>query len=278
MSLSRHHRWRSFCRWLILFTLAVTTGYADESAPPPAPKPLPNRMPLVVGVTTDSFPYGYVDNAGRQTGFSADLLTALARVMNLPIVRVALPGKELHNRFRAGEFDFLQAFSQTPDRERYAEFSVPFLTLQGTIFVQKKGSTIQTLSDFNGRKFAIIGAGSIAEKFLRDNHLNVIPVFVSSSDEALHLVDSGDCAGAFVSHLTALSVIEHSHIRNVAIFGEPLPDYDIRHCYAVHRGDAALLARLNEGLAILHSTGEYDRIYRQWFGRFNSPLINREQV
>ncbi len=261
----------------------AATSFADTPAPTAGPfltlhKPLSNRGTLKVGITTDSYPYGYLDSSGRPTGFSADLLTALARAMNLPIERVALPGKELHARFQAGDFDFLQAYSQTPDREQFAEFSVPFLTLQGTIFVQKTGSPIHALSDFNGRKFAIIGAGSIAEKFLREHELTVVPVIVSSSEEALHLVDSGECAGAFVSHLTALSVMERAHIRNVAMFGQPFADYDIRHCYAVHKGDAALLARLNEGLAILHSTGEYDRIYREWFGRFESPLINREQV
>jgi len=268
------------CGVMLLGVVAGLNLPASGPAPvyPDLSQPLSARQPLVVGITSDSYPYGYVDSSGQLTGFSTDLLVAVMKVTNLRFERAVQPGKELHARFRAGEFDFLQALSQTPEREQYAEFSVPFLTLQGTIFIQKNGSPIKTLADFNGRKFAIIGAGSIAEKFLRDQHITVVPIIVSSSEEALHLVDRGECAGAFVSHLTALSVMERARIRNVAMFGGPLSDYDIRHCYAVHKGDAALLARLNEGLAILHGNGEYDRIYHHWFGRFNSPLITREQV
>lgn len=266
----------------LLLCLLASAGLLRAGEPLTQPidrqRPFSERSPLVVGVTTDSFPYGFLDQHGQPTGFSADILDATARVMNLRIVRVAAPGRDLLERFRLGEFDLLQILSQTPDRDSFAEFSVPFLTLQGTIFIQKTGSPIRRLEDLNGRKFAIIGNHSIGEQFLRDRNLQVMPVVVSSSEEALRLLDRGEVAGTFISQLTALSVIERSRIQNVMMFGEPFPDYDIRHCFTVHKGDAVLLARLNEGLAILRRTGEFDEIYRKWFGRLDSPLITREQV
>jgi signal transduction histidine kinase/CheY-like chemotaxis protein len=235
------------------------------------------RQPLHVGTTSDSFPYGYTGPDGKWTGFSSDLFNAVARVTNLQFVREGAPGKQLQERFRLGEFDLLQALSQTADRERYAEFSVPFVTLQGTIFVQKNGP-VKKIADLNDRPFAVIGVGSIGEKFLRDFQLRVTPVYVGSSDEGLRLVNEGRCAGVFISHLTALSVIERAGLKNVGMLGKPLSGYDIRHCFAVHRGDAELLARINEGLAILNRTGEYDAIYRKWFGHFDASLFTREQV
>ena len=240
--------------------------------------PLSERQPLIVGAITDSFPYCYAGEDQKWTGFAVDLLDAVTRVMNLKIQRVVLPGREHQERFRRGEFDLLQSFSQTAERETYVEFSVPFLTLQGAIFVRKRGSPIKTLADFNGRRFAIIGVSSIAERFLRDSGIIVQGVAVDSAAEGLGLVESGECAGVFASQLTALSTIEREKFRNVVQFGPPLADYDIRHCFAVHKGDAQLLARLNEGLAILHRNGEFDRIYRHWFSRFGSPLIALEQV
>lgn len=262
--------------------LAVVTLLAgprtDATPPPRSDLPLAQRQPLAVGATSDSFPHGYVDDDGQLTGFTYDVLEAVAKVMELRIERTALPGRELHARFRAGEFDFLQSLTQSPDREEFAEFSVPFLAMQGSIFIRKEGSPIRRLEDFNGRRFAMIGAGSIVEKFLRDHALQVELVLVSSSEEALRLVDRGDCTGAFLSRLTALSVIERRDLRNVRMFDHALDGYDIRYSYAVHPGDAALLARLNEGLALIHRNGEYDRIYNKWFGRFDSPLLSRETV
>jgi PAS domain S-box-containing protein len=240
--------------------------------------PLGERPVLMIGTTTDSFPYAYTGPDGQLTGFGVELMNAVARVMNLRIERVALPSRLLQERFRQGEFDFLQSLSQTVEREAYAEFSVPFLTLQGALFVQKRDSPIRQLTDLNGRKFAIIGSGSIGEQFLRDRGVRVQSVYVSSTAEGLRLVESGECAATFASYLTTVSVIERDGFSNIAMFGKPLPDFDIRHCYAVHKGDAQLLARLNEGLAILHRNGEFDRIYNRWFGRFDSPLISRQQV
>lgn len=264
---------------LLVLCLMALAGRTDAADPINGQRPAPTaHRPLMVGVTTDSYPYGFLDAQGNATGFSADVLDAVARVMNLEIRRIALPGPELHERFRQGEFDLLQIYSQTPERDAYAEFSVPFLTLQGAIFIQKRGSPIKRLEDFNGRRFAIVGARSIGEKFLRDRHLHVESIYVGSSVDALRLVDRGDADGTFISQLTALAVIDRHGIDNVAMFDHPFADYDIRHCFAVHKGDALLLARLNEGLAILRNTGEFDRIYRHWFGRLDSPLITRDQA
>jgi PAS domain S-box-containing protein len=273
-------------RGLSLLVAGMLVGALAHGAEPAAPshpapligRPLSERPRLIVGATTDSYPYGYIGTDGVWTGFGGDLLNAVARVMNLRIERAVLPGRELQEHFRRGEFDFLQSLSQTTDRETYAEFSVPFLTLEGAVFVQAQGSPIKSLQDLNGRKFAFIGAGSIGAQFLRDKGLQVETVLVSSTEEALRLVENGQCAATFASQLTALSVIERAGFHNVKVFGDPIPNYDIRHCFAVHRGDAQLLARLNEGLAILHRTGEFDQIYNKWFGHFTAPLVSRQQV
>ncbi len=257
----------------VLWALALAAMAGAEEAKPNPALPLSERQPLIVGATTDSFPYGFLDQDGRWKGFCVDLLDATARAMSLRLKRVQAPSKILQQRFRAGEFDLLQDYSDAPDRVAHADFTVPVLTLQGVVFVQKTDSPIHRLEDFNGRNFAMIGAGSIGETFLRDHKLTPNIVLVSSADEALRLVQSGQCAGVFISRLTALSVIERGGLSNLAPLGQPFADYDIRHCFAVHKGDAQLLARLNEGLAILHQTGEYDRIYRRWFGKFDPPLF-----
>ncbi len=276
---------RRLCRTAFVAALLFSTlrASADETAPAPIRR-LPDfsldiaaRQPLRVGSTSDSFPYGYLGPDGKWTGFTADIFDAVAREMRLTFEREGLPGRELIDRFRQGEFDILQSLSQTADREPYTAFTVPFLTLKGAIFVRKNGP-VRTLPDLNGQPFAIIGVGSIAEKFLRDKNLRVKPIYVGSSDEALRLIEEGRCSAAFVSHLTALAVIDRAGLKNVEMLGETIEGYDIRHCIAVHKGDALLLARLNEGLAILNRTGEYNAIYRKWFDRVDPQYFTREQV
>src|SRR5882724_11995115 len=87
---------------------------AAENTRPDFSRSLAQREPLVVGATSDSFPYSFVDEQGQLRGFCVELLDAVARVMNLRIRRVPEQSKLLHERFLAGEFDLLQAYSQAP--------------------------------------------------------------------------------------------------------------------------------------------------------------------
>ncbi len=262
---------------LAAFSTASLPAQTTAPARPPPPPPPPERTELVVGAAKDSFPYSYGTDRGVIEGFGVDLLDAVAHTMNLPVRRVIAPSRDIQERFRHGEFDMLQALSQTQTRDDYAQFSVPYLTLQGAIFV-RKDSSIRNVSDFNGRKFSVGGTGSIVEQFFREQGVKIEPIYVSSTLDGLRLLESGESAGVFASQLTALSVIDREGLRNLRMLGQPIANYDIRHCFAVHPGDAQLLARLNEGLAILHRTGEFDRIYNKWFGQFTSPVISREQV
>ena len=257
--------------------LLWAVGAAAQEPAPAYPGPLAERPTLSVGATTDSYPYGYLDEAGNCRGFSVDLLDAIARVIDLRIRRVLATGNALQVRFEHGEFDLLQDYNHTIEREKITDFSVPYLAMQGAVVVRKTGSPIHRLADFEGQPFAVTGTGSIGEAFLRKQGLQPRLVRVNSFEEALRLVDSGQCEGAFGSQLTLLAVVDRAGLTNVTIFGPSLTDYDIRHCFAVHKGDAQLLARLNEGLAILHRTGEFEKIYRRWFGRIDTPGLTREE-
>lgn len=276
------HLWRAvFSGWTLFVVLLSAPAFVQAQASDSLPHlgaSLAPRESVDVGTASDNFPYGYTDGQGQLTGFAVDLFDAVARVMNLRIRRVPDTSTGLSARFSAGEFDVLQSYSQTPEREAFAEFSVPYLTLPGCVFVPKKDNPVHQWADLTDRSFAIIGERSIGERFLRDRGLKVRPVYVHSAEEGLRLVNDGRCAGVFVSYLTAVSIIKREGLKNLTRFGEPLAEYDIRHCFAVHKGDAPLLARINEGLAILQRTGEYRQIYDKWFGRYESQVFTREQV
>lgn len=280
---SHQHLRRAVFSGCILFfvVLCSTQGpvLAQSNPPPPVLTSTPaSRDPVVVGTASDNFPYGYANEKNELTGFAVDLLDAVARVMDLRLQRVADTTLALHARFVAGEFAVLQSYSQTPERDVFAEFSVPYLTLPGCVYIRKADSPIRHWEDFAGREFAVIGERSIGEKFLRERGLRVLPIHVNSAEEGLRLVEKGDCAGVFVSYFTALAVIKTQHLANLARFGDLLSEYEVRHCFAVHRGNGPLLAQINEGLAILQRTGEYRRIYDKWFGRYESQVFTREQV
>jgi len=248
---------------------------AGGGAPAPAAGDSP-AQPLVVGFPADSYPYSFRRGNGMD-GFTVELFNAVARTMGLNFRREVVRSIELQSHFVQGDFDLVLMYSHSKAREALADFSAPYLTLQGDVFVRKDGP-VHKYEDLNGRDFAIIGRGSTGESFLHDHRLNARLVYASSPEEALRWVQAGTCAGTFVSRLTALSVIDHSGLKGLTILGGPLSESEIRQCFAVHKGNATLLAQLNEGLAIVHRSGEYDEIYRRWFGRIDAPLFTPRQI
>jgi polar amino acid transport system substrate-binding protein len=51
-----------------------------------------------------------------------------------------------------------------------------------------------------------------------------------------------------------------------------------RYCYAVDKGNAELLSRFNEGLAILKKTGQYEQIYNKWLGVLEPAHIDLRTI
>jgi two-component system, cell cycle sensor histidine kinase and response regulator CckA len=238
--------------------------------------PLSQRQPLVVGAFTDAYPYSYLDSDGRLAGFTVDVLDAVARAVNLRIERVSGPADQIRQRFQNGEFEMLQYHGVAPENAA-AEFSVPFLSLQGCVYVREDGP-VHSLKDLVGQPFGMIGTTGQGERLLKENNVKARIVEIPSQEAMLEKVSSGELAGCFLSQLSELSVSRKLHLKNIRMLGRPFNGYEIRQAFAVHAGDAELLARLNEGLAIIHHSGEYDLIYRKNFSQYGSYILSGEEL
>ncbi len=254
---------RRFFLWpflvALLATAAAQTGPAVES-----------RLLTRIGVFTDNHPFSYIGASGQPEGFAVDLLAAIERTMSLRLERVIGPTDVVTGAFHEQRLEALQSFAQTPARERLAEFSVPYLSMAGSIFARKNAPPIRTLADLRGRR-VMVHAGSLGEQLLRSAGLADSIVHVESVEQALRKLDAGENDATLVSRLTGLASAHQLGLKNIAPVGEPVPGYAVRYCFAVQTGDRELLAQLNEGLAILQRTGEFERIYRRWFGHVD-PL------
>jgi len=226
---------------------------------------------VVVGASVDCYPLSYLGSDQQCDGFAVDLLNAVARATKIKIKRVNAPANELAELFQQGKLDMMQAFSPAPGREGYSDFSVPYMVLPGAYFVRKNETRYHNPAELNKAEIAIPGYNDIGEQYLHDNGITAHLVRSRSIEESLKELNAGLHDAAFASRLSALAYIDRDQLKNIRVLGQPLVGYDIRHCFAVPKNDALLLARLNEGLAIVNRSGEYAVIYRKWFGRYESP-------
>jgi two-component system, cell cycle sensor histidine kinase and response regulator CckA len=274
VSKSLLYTWCIRALWVLTIALGSAPAIPAQTNAPGAGR----KDVLMVGAATDSFPRSYLGSNRRCEGFNVDLLDAVARVMDLKILRVSAPSAELEKRFRAGEFDLLQAFTPGPGRELYAEFSAPTLVLHGALFVRKDGR-IRAVKDLTGSSVLIAGRGTVVDKLLADFKITPRTVgYCGSVEEALGMVNRGEYDATFASRLSGLSIIARDALQNVQALPEVLEGYEVKPCFAAQRGNRALIEKLNEGLAILHQTGEYAQIYERWFARHEHSRLTRQIV
>jgi len=230
-----------------------------------------------VGVLTDNYPFSFQQADGAVTGFVYELTGEIESVMALRFERVTGATREVHRRFETGEIEMLQSYARFAERERRIDFSVPYLKMSGTLFVRGRSSPIATLDDCRGRKIAV-HVGSMGETILRRAKLEASIYTVDSIEDGLKAVARGDADAALVARLSGAALAYHLGLTDVHAVDSDVPGYEVEYCFAVQKGDARLLAQLNEGLAILVRTGRFDRLYRKWFGHIEPARYTAQEV
>jgi signal transduction histidine kinase/ABC-type amino acid transport substrate-binding protein len=221
--------------------------------------------PIAVGSELDYPPYAIVKPDGAPDGFSVELLKTVAGEMHLDLAFEVGPWNEVLNRFRAGRLDVLPLFAMNPERARYADATVPYLTVYGAVFVRSGERRIQSFDDLPG-KSVIVMKGDFGHEYALARGLGGRLVATASLAEGMKLLSSGHHDALLVSRLGGLQVLKQLGIGNVVPVGPPIQDYQLKFSFAVRKGDAELLAILNEGLALVKANGAYDEIREKWLG------------
>ena len=189
---------------LVMFVCCGCVNKQDE----PLTNDLNNiikRDKLIVGVKTDTYPFGYMDKKGHFAGYDAALSRLIARGIlgsDKKVEFVPVTASDRMMKLYSGDIDMIVAtMSITPKRQEILDFSNPYYTAGQAVLV-KKGSKIKTLRDLNGKR-AIIVFGSTSERSLRAAVPNVGIRGYKTYTEAFTALKNGK-ADAIVSDDTIL--------------------------------------------------------------------------
>ena len=224
-------------------------------------------QPIVVGAPVAFYPYSFGEGNRPLQGFAIDVVEAVGRAVHLPLKIQAVNNTEIQGDLVLGKIDATPFWSETKDRRAIVDFSVPVARFESVIVVRKKEHSIRSAADLKGRRVAVGQKGNVGDLYLSERQPEAIPVYTKTTELFLRMVANGECDAAVMSRLTAISAMAHYGLKDLQVL-EGLKGFDVRYCFAVRKGDALLLARFNEGLAIIRRTGEYDDIYNKWFGKY----------
>ena len=230
-----------------------------------------------LGVLVDNYPFSFRRADGRVEGFAYELLQEIEQVMGLRFERIQGSTAEINGAFRERRVDLLQSFARSPERESTAEFSVPYLTMTGQIFVRAGGPDINSLADLKGRR-VLVHRGSLGEELLRKAGLGDAVIHVESVEQALVMLDRGEGDATLATRLTGLALAHRLGLTRLRALDVKVEGYEVAYCIAVQKGNHVLLAQINEGMALLVRTGQFDKLYRQWFGFVTPAGYSAEHV
>jgi signal transduction histidine kinase len=238
--------------------------------------------------TEYDYPPFSVTSSGEADGFSVDLLKAVAQEEGLPLSFKIDQWSVIKEELNAGELDVLPLVGYTEERDEYFDFSVPYIVMYGNIFVRSDNQTISTEGDLSGKEIIVMEGDNAHEFALRMSFTDKLYT-VATYEEAFKLLSSGKHDAVLAQSLVGEKLINDLSIKNIRAVTQldndgvtriktRLSGFEQKFCFAVKVGDKELLAKLNEGLAIVSENGTYDELYKKWFPFLIDDTPSTEQV
>ena len=258
--------------WLVLLTvLQLSSPGLSPAAPPPEKK----VAVIMVGGDRDYPPYEFLDKNGEPTGYNVELTRAIAEVMGMKVQFRLGAWSEMRSDLQSGKIDVLQGMSHSAERTGEVEFSLPHTIVNHAVFARKDSPPVNTLEELAGRSVAVHRGGIMHDYLLRTGFSGRL-VLTDTPADALRQLAAGMTDYAVVAIVPGMYIIRELKLTNLLPVVRNVASH--RYCYAVDKGNAELLSRFNEGLAILKQTGQYELIYNKWLGVLDPERVNLRTI
>ena len=230
---------------------------------------------ITVGGDRNYPPYEFLDKDGQPAGYNVDLTRAIADVMGIKVEFRFGGWSDMRHALLNGSVDVLQGISYSGDRTRTLAFSPPHTIINHAIFARRDTAPVRTIEELRGKEIIVFQDG-IMHDYLKSLGFTSNLVMTETPDDALRLLASGKHNYAVLAMLPGMYIIRENKLSNLIPVAKSISTQ--KYCYAVKKGNEDLLARFNEGMAILKKTGQYQEIYDRWLGVLGPPKVTWEKV
>lgn len=157
---------------LIIFAIFYWVDYFNDDANKSSEdlyKTILQRGYIIVGVKTDTKPFGFIDGNGANAGYDIDLAHAIAKEIFHDPQKVKFVPVSDNDRLyllNLNKLDIVIAtLTITPLRRESVTFSKPYY-LTGQTLLVKRGSSIRSMADLSDKSVGVI-FGSTAEQTIK---------------------------------------------------------------------------------------------------------------
>ncbi|MBV7330654.1 ABC transporter substrate-binding protein [Chloroflexi bacterium TSY] len=228
---------------------------------------LPLDITVKAAVETGYLPFATVDEDGKESGFSVDLMNAIAEVANFNVEYEGGPSFEnILAGVQDGTYDVaVTCVFVTQEREKMVSFTTPFYTSGMVLMTQAENDAIQSINDLTAESIIGVLAGTVFEDHAREHLPGQIVTYteaVEGQSADLAALANGD-VDAVVFGINAAQENVQSNPSSFKIAGDPLTENIC--AFAVNKGRPTLLEALNDGIAQLKENGQLDALLATYF-------------
>lgn len=229
-----------------------------------APSPSFAQQLLKAGSTVAGQPTSGLNPQTKQLeGISVELLQAIAKDAGLQIEFKPMTFAELQPALLDKKIDVIAAsYGITPARQKLVDFTDVYGSYRDKLLISVNDTkTYRSAADFKGMSLAI-PKGSAYIGGLQE--AGAVLTFVSTPPEAISELEAGRVAGVVDNGLQIAYRMQNNAHPALKIVDSYQPIQEGKLAFAVRKGDADLLAKLNASLKKLQADGTVRAIYSRW--------------
>lgn len=249
---------------LLLMMMALLTCAGMLMAGCGGEKKAEEAKVLRVGTEPTFAPFEFQKEGSKEyTGFDMDLARAIGKEMGCKVEIVNMGFDALIPALNTGSIDLVAAgMTITDERKQAVAFSEPYYTSGLIVMVNKNNTAIKGIKDLEGKKIAV-QIGTTGENKARTVANAKVTAYNTNTEAALELQNGGVDAVINDSPVVGYYLAQGGN-KTAMTVGEIMEAE--QYGLAAKKGNDKLIADVNKAMAALKKSGEFDKIYKTWFG------------
>ncbi|MGV7241076.1 ABC transporter substrate-binding protein [Caballeronia sp. M23-90] len=253
---------------------------ADAALAAAVPKFYRDRGTLLAGVNPDVVPIKFVDDDGNIAGFTPDLLSAAAALLNLKLELVQSSFDALIPGLNANRFDVLLSLSDFTSRHTVVTF-VDYLNMGDTIVASPaRNVSMKSLDDLCGLQVALPrgsasgqASAKISDACIKAGKKPLTVATYPDSNMTLLSLSTGVSEVAWVDSPVGYYNASKTPAKYKVVYFNPLAPYGIG--FGVDEKGKQLASSVQQALLKLQKDGVYDALLKKWglSSRDGKPLF-----
>ena len=198
-----------------------------------------------LGMDTDAYPFGFIDNKGEVSGLVKEHLDFVTESLQISVKHIDAPDwDEKLKLLYKGDIDIISDIVRTPERENKVNFTNPYFKTNNVIVTRIGSNVVTSMNSLKNKTVGIV-YGYAVELIARDHPLINLQ-FAKDTADGLSDVINGKL-DAFVGSLVVINnVIENEELTGIKIAA--FTSYNLELSMAVRKGLEPLVPILNKAI------------------------------